>query len=101
VPFVVLHEFWHWLPARVLGLNPELRWNKVIHDDPGFGWRWVVTALSPLPVAVAVAAAHWAWALQSQHPLRFPLCITATLFILSCKRDIESVIHEAKKTRAT
>ena len=63
LPITWPHEFLHYLPARLLGLEPEIHWDRSCSYPAPKVWQNVVIALTPFvcgAVAFVLSLAGWA-----------------------------------------
>ena len=90
---VLPHEFLHWLPAKLMGLNPIYHSHKVyITHDECYWWQYLIILLSPLVVGFTVLLGSLYLFTQTYpHRIADLFLSLGTLMIpviVGCSRDI-------------
>ena len=98
LPITLPHEFLHYLPARLFGLEPELYWDRSASYPAPKAWQECVITLTPFVCgSVAFVASLIGWALFA-HTLNQHLiwsCVAWVLFWWTAGSitDLEYIWH--------
>ena len=85
-----LHEFWHYLPARLFGAKTELHPDGLVFEGEMTGVQYLVIILTPAWIGIlGLAFTVSAWPLLGGHLSPYAHLIFWCGWLLSCWNDLQ------------